>query len=157
MAEGGNDNLVCPHCIEPIGRFDHFCPHCARPVSAHASIDPMGQVFSAGQAYQNATDNPRLIVVVGMWLIFGPQVPFLVLGLFVTVGNLLVPRNAHAHATGPIIHPVPDGLALELVRVLVLLALLLLYGFILHKVTTRYFNARSAKQEDTMKMGKVDD
>jgi hypothetical protein len=66
---------VCPHCIEPISRFDHFCPHCTRPVTAHASTDPLGQVFAQGSAYRRAAwgeSPPRLVIVLGIWFIFAP-------------------------------------------------------------------------------------
>jgi predicted amidophosphoribosyltransferase len=64
MAAAEQDNLVCPHCIAPIGPFDHFCPVCGAPVTAHASNDPLGQVLSVGRAYRNASESPRLIVVI---------------------------------------------------------------------------------------------
>ncbi len=64
---------VCPHCLEPIERFDHFCPHCGGPVTAHASIDPLGRIYAAGRAYQRATSVcNHWIVLLGMWPIFGP-------------------------------------------------------------------------------------
>jgi hypothetical protein len=39
MAASEQDNLVCPHCIAPIGQFDRFCPRCGGSVTAHASND----------------------------------------------------------------------------------------------------------------------
>ena len=78
---------VCPHCLKPVQRFDHFCPHCAGPVTAIASFDPMGQIYSAGRAYRlAATDKkPKGVVVLAMWLIFGPS---FVLLLFAVVNAL---------------------------------------------------------------------
>ncbi|MCC6680712.1 MAG: hypothetical protein IT445_07400 [Phycisphaeraceae bacterium] len=68
-------NDLCPHCVKPIARFDHFCPHCGGPVTAHAAIDPLSQVYAQGYAYRQATtiNQPKFIVVLGIWLIFGPQ------------------------------------------------------------------------------------
>lgn len=62
---------LCPHCLEPIERFDHFCRQCGAPITSHAAIDPLGQVFAAGHIYRNATSSrPPRIVFLGMWLIF---------------------------------------------------------------------------------------
>lgn len=84
----------CPHCIKPITPQDHFCPHCDRPVSSHASIDPMGQVYSAGSLYRMATSRkgPSRLLLIGMWLIFGPS-------LFITVPIFLANLNSPLPAT----------------------------------------------------------
>ena len=64
----------CPHCIGPLGPNDDFCKSCGGPVTSHASIDPLGQIYATGYAYRQAVSGrPRKIVVLGMWLIFGPQ------------------------------------------------------------------------------------
>jgi len=67
---------ICPYCMHPVDWLDHFCPNCAGPVTAIASFDPMGQIYSSGRAYRlAATDKkPKGIVVLAMWLIFGPIV-----------------------------------------------------------------------------------
>jgi len=156
---------VCPHCIEPISRFDHFCPHCGGPVTAHASIDPLGQVFAAGRAYQNATgandrqspapdkpgqrlgapprsgttahsktrhasraaSRPRGIVVLGMWLIFAPQILILAAALAFQVADTLNLPGA----------PTTEFPLNNAVAALASLALLSLYVTILWKVTHR--------------------
>lgn len=157
---------VCPHCIEPINRFDHFCPHCGGPVTAHASIDPLGQVFAAGRAYQNATgandrqspppdkpgrrllaapgsgaaadssrshasraaSRPRGIVVLGMWLIFAPQILILAAALAFQVADTLNLPGA----------PTTEFPLNNAVAALASLALLSLYATILWKVTQRW-------------------
>jgi hypothetical protein len=64
---------VCPHCLAPIHPYDNFCSACNAPVSAIAAMDPLASVYAEGRAYQNATTGrPRLIVLLGVWLIFGP-------------------------------------------------------------------------------------
>lgn len=148
VTEAEQDNLVCPHCIEPIGRFDHFCPHCSKPVTTHASIDPMGQVYSAGQAYQNATEKPRLMVVVGMWLIFGPQVPLLIFDLFASLSSLFRPNHTYSVGDGSSMTIISDGIVPDLVKLLVVIGLLALYGLILRKVTMRYLVARRAARPE---------
>ncbi len=85
---------VCPHCIEPIGRFDHFCPHCGKPVTVHAATDPLGQIFSQGHVYRQATSaEPRIITLIGMWLIFSPVVITLVFLTGHAVKDIVVPGH----------------------------------------------------------------
>lgn len=138
------DSLVCPHCIAPIGRFDHFCPRCGGPVTAHASTDPLGQILSAGRAYQNAASNPRAVVVAGMWLIFAPQVPLLLFGLLATLSNLIAPGHTYRYGDGSSITSVGEGFGIELMKLVLLAGLLALYGAILWNVTSRYVRARRA-------------
>jgi len=72
-AQFANATPLCPHCLHPIDRLTHFCPNCAGPVSVHASIDPLKRIYTMGWGYRNAVSGkPRLSVVIGMWLIFGP-------------------------------------------------------------------------------------
>lgn len=142
MAAPEQDNIVCPHCIAPVGPFDHFCPHCGGPVTAHASTDPLGQIHSVGRAYRNASKNPRPIVVVGIWLIFGPQVPILLFGLFLTLSSLLAPGYTYSYGDGSSLAPINEGVLLELIKLLILTGLLVLYCALIGKVTVRYLHVR---------------
>lgn len=134
--QSGEDSLICPHCAEPIGEFDHFCPSCANPVTAHASIDPLGQVYSAGRAYYRAVSGrPKLVIVLGMWLILGPQIPFLLFaGTYVTMGY------------GGAITPASDSPLMNGLRLLIILAWLALYATILWRVTKHYQTSHGAEQ-----------
>lgn len=63
---------VCPSCLAPAPREDHFCANCNAPLTSHATTDPVGEVLSRGYAYREATSGEQArIVVVGMWLLFG--------------------------------------------------------------------------------------
>ena len=118
---------VCPHCLQPLEPRDHFCPKCCGPVSAYASIDPLGQVYSAGRAYRRAmSGKPRLAVFVGIWLIFGPS---LLSALFVLY--LCIRRLGIFGPQDPSIHLVSDGLALDLLRLALMCALVVLNSAIL--------------------------
>jgi hypothetical protein len=141
-ASGKEDSLICPHCIAPIGPFDHFCPHCGGPVTAHASMDPIGQIWSTGRAYQNAIKRPRLIAVFGMWLIFGTQLPVVVLAFELTLSNLIAPGHTYRYGDGSQMTPMSDWRTLESFKLLASAALLCLYVTILWKVTARYVRAR---------------
>lgn len=142
MATSDHATLVCPHCVEPITRFDHFCPHGGGPVTAHASTDPLGQVFASGRAYQNAAKSTRRLVVIGMWLILGPQLPLLIYGPFLTLSNLFRPGRSDSYGDGSVLTPISDGLAVECLKAGLVIGMLVLCGAILTKVTSRYLKAR---------------
>jgi hypothetical protein len=70
--------VICPSCLTPNSANQHFCQKCGTPLTSHAEIDPMGQIFAQGDVFRKAIDNPRRpIVIVGMWLICGPNAIFL--------------------------------------------------------------------------------
>jgi len=50
----------------------HFCKKCGAPLSSYASTAPFEHIFAEGHAYRQAAEQPRrLIVVLGIWVIFG--------------------------------------------------------------------------------------
>lgn len=145
---------VCPHCLEPIAELDHFCPACGGPVSSHASIDPLGQVYAAGRAYQNATSSrPAGIVVLGMWLLFGPGFVICLWLLILCLLDMFLPRTA------PYVLPDPESEigfvtiealqprvflddALAPLSVILTAGFAILQGLLLWKVTARYAAGR---------------
>lgn len=148
--EGGG---LCPHCLAPVGRFDHFCPKCARPITAHAATDPFGQVLSAGAVYRGAVDSaPRFVIVLGMWLIFAPGVVVASLMTLGAIGSLIrwltepVGRG-HAHGGAIEVTQVVTGADLMTVGAPLLgMVVVLLQVVILWKVTRRYLAARPAAE-----------
>ena len=148
------DLPVCPHCITPVGPLDHFCPKCAGPISAFASIDPMGQIYSTGRAYLNAVSSrPKRIVLYGMWLIFGPQIFILLILFFNTLSNILEPGQVY-----PWGEPKSEGRTHDLYGFAVILGFLLIYVIILWKVTSKYFASNTEtvideKEEDFQQSG----
>jgi hypothetical protein len=138
-------NPVCPHCLAPVGQFDHFCPKCSGPITAIASMDPMGQVYAYGDMVHKAVSSkPKFIVVLGMWLIFGPQIPFLLFGLFLTVSNIVAPGHVFHTGNGSSIISSSDSLLAEILHLLIVIAVLALYSAILWKVTARYRKPRES-------------
>ncbi len=129
---------LCPHCLAPLGPFDHFCPKCAGPVTAIASMDPMGQIYSAGRAYRlAATDKkPKGIVVLGMWLVFGPSFLALLWGLWEVVSQCSGGRYGYAWRFEP------SGLVIPLISALLMLGAFALYFAILCKVTAHWLQSR---------------
>jgi hypothetical protein len=139
---------LCPHCLKPIGTLDNFCPQCLGPVTAIASIDPMGQVFSAGRAYQNAvSDKPRRLVVWGMWMIFGPGLAILIFVLCMTLRDIFAPMAPIPNAVvfhygdGP---AAGDDLGTRLLQLALICAGIMLNAAILWKVTARWLRSRRA-------------
>ena len=64
--------VLCPHCLQGNMEAADFCVKCGTPLTAHAEIDPMGRIFAQGDTYRKAVaGSSKLIVVLGMWLIFG--------------------------------------------------------------------------------------
>jgi hypothetical protein len=129
--------------MHPGGQLDHFCPKCGGPVTTRAAIDPLGQVFTAGFGYQRAlSDKPRLITMVGMWLIFGPQVLILLLALGFLTADLFptdrTPLPGKMLVVGQSAD-VDDGNPVTvLLQLLLVVGLLAIYSTILWKVTRRY-------------------
>ncbi len=117
------EQMLCPHCMEPTDPISHFCQSCGGPVSQHATIDPLGQIYAQGHAYRNSTGRPtRLLTVIGVWLIFGTQVPLL----------------GFAGMANPLGDPAVSLFAIVLAGI---------YGVFTYKTTSRYIRAlRCLKQ-----------
>ena len=67
-----------------------------------------------GREHRNSVATRRGIAVAGTWLIFGPPVPFLLLGLAATLSNLIAPGRAYACGDDSWATPVRSPLGLEL-------------------------------------------
>ncbi|GAB4108182.1 MAG: hypothetical protein Kow00105_14440 [Phycisphaeraceae bacterium] len=124
------EQMLCPHCMEPADPISHFCPSCGGPISQHATIDPMGQIYAQGHAYRNSTGRPtRLMTVIGVWLIFGTQIPLL----------------GFAGIANPLGDPAVSLFSLVLAGI---------YGVFVYKTTSRYIRAtRCQKQHRCFRCG----
>jgi hypothetical protein len=127
--------VLCPHCMQANTEGADFCVKCGTPLTAHAEIDPMGRIFAQGDTFRKAVaGSPKLIVVVGMWLIFG-------MGLLELV--LAIPLNPESRG-------VPG--AKELVMLVmwwgILLATGIVSGLILFRTTRNYFRMKRGAEEE---------
>ena len=112
---------ACPACSFPLlGSAEDYCPRCEAPVSRSSTFDPLKIIRTEGQLFRRGARRPSGIVVLGMWLLFGPT-----LFLFAVV----------AVSAGP-------------VGVLAFSPFLVLYGGILFKVTSRFNAARHDLPEE---------
>ncbi len=76
-----DEQQLCTSCTTPNEPNTHFCVKCGAPLSSFATLAPFERLFAIGFIYREAADRPRkLIVVLGIWLIFGIAALF---GLFV--------------------------------------------------------------------------
>jgi hypothetical protein len=67
-----DERQLCTSCTTPNVTNANFCINCGAPLSSYANIAPFERLFSEGFIYRQAAENPRkLIVVVGVWLMFG--------------------------------------------------------------------------------------
>lgn len=66
---------VCLTCGEPNGPDRNFCSECGAPLTSHAVNDAFDTIRAEGWVYRKAQNSPRsMIVVVGIWMIWGPTV-----------------------------------------------------------------------------------
>ena len=61
----------------------NFCADCGAPLTSYASTGPFEHLFAEGAVYRQAAERPHnLVVVLGVWLIFGMLAS---IGLFLLV------------------------------------------------------------------------
>ncbi|QDU32759.1 hypothetical protein KS4_07930 [Poriferisphaera corsica] len=140
---GENAELACPGCFTQNPKENHFCEQCGKPLTGIASSDPFGQIFSEGYAYRSATERTSekgsSIVLIGMWLIFGPSVLITGLGSIYTlyIGffgvieyNSQFDSHHAVYSTG-----IADNILLSILQATVLALLAMLLGTLLYKTT----------------------
>ena len=65
--------FVCFSCMQPNEYGRQFCKFCNAPISQTTSNDPLQIAYGEGLAYRKAIEGkPKLIVVIGVWIIFFP-------------------------------------------------------------------------------------
>lgn len=63
---------LCLGCLTPNHATAHFCAKCGAPMSSYAASGPFECLFAEGHVYRQAAERPKnLVVVLGVWLIFG--------------------------------------------------------------------------------------
>jgi hypothetical protein len=70
-----DEKQLCICCMMPNEPSAHFCAECGAPLTSYASTGPFESLFAEGAVYREAAARPRrLIVVAGVWLVFGSAV-----------------------------------------------------------------------------------
>ena len=66
------EKQLCVGCMAPNEPSAHFCVKCGAPLSSYAATGPFESLFAEGHVYRQAAERPqKLVVVLGVWLIFG--------------------------------------------------------------------------------------
>ncbi len=69
-----DEKELCLSCMFPNDPNTHFCSNCRAPMSSYAATGPFERILAEGHVYRQAAERPRkLIVVLGVWLIFVPM------------------------------------------------------------------------------------
>lgn len=85
-AERARQRLVCPKCMGPITGRESSCAQCRASLGI---LGPYEQVLAVGSAYQTASSSPQKpIVVIGMWVIFGPPLLACCVGILFGLANM---------------------------------------------------------------------
>ena len=65
---------LCHNCLAKNDPHAHFCYKCNTPLTAIASMDPIGSIWSRGDTWRKAVSRPvRPLNVIGMWVLWGLQ------------------------------------------------------------------------------------
>lgn len=137
------DKVICSSCGFANYYTANFCLECDAPISAHAVNDAFDTIKSQGWAYRKSQETPKLIVVIGNWLIFSPMAICGAGGLLFWLKLLMTgPRGGGGDAV--------DGLLAYVVFPVVLIGLLYVSTTILYRTTTSYLAAqqRPVKPDD---------
>jgi len=140
------DKKLCQNCLEPNFPREHFCVKCGTPLTSHAEIDPLGQVYALGDTYRKAAQKPtRPFVVWAMWLLLGPQIPYLLWGLLANVGEWIKPRSLYDDMYRISSLSQPQSFFATSGGVALMLLMILIYAAILHKVTKNYYRLKDSE------------
>lgn len=106
----------------------------------------MGQIYSIGHAYSSATSGrASKLVLIGMWLLFGPQlVCLLIVDVWVVIEMLMPNDPSSPYDTG--IRIEAGSSFEEIAKIIMMLALTAFYGILLYKVTAGYVRKKTEKE-----------
>jgi hypothetical protein len=77
------ETQLCVSCVAPNESSAHFCAKCGAPLTSYASTGPFEHLFAEGSVYRQAAEQPqKLVVVLGIWLIFGMMT---LVGIYIVV------------------------------------------------------------------------
>ena len=72
---GEQERMLCTSCLHPNEPDAKYCQSCGAPLGPTAAWGPWEQTQAEGFAIRQATttERPRLILVLGVWLLFFPM------------------------------------------------------------------------------------
>jgi len=134
-----DEEIACPHCLTINHPLSYFCLTCMTPLTSHAAIDPIYRIYAQGNTYQKAAAKPaNFLVVLGMWLLFGLQIPFMIWGFFESLSEAEITREAYLIGyESPLSATLPE-LFSKCLCLISTGAMIFLYTAIIVKVTWNY-------------------
>jgi hypothetical protein len=73
--EEADGQQLCISCACLNDPEAHFCRRCGAPLTSYSATGPLERILAEGYIYRQAAERPRkFIVVLGVWLIFGPMI-----------------------------------------------------------------------------------
>lgn len=80
----------------------NFCAKCGAPITSYAATGPFESLFAEGHVYRQAVEKPRrFVVVLGIWIIFGPMA-------LTGVAVLFISREAGGLIAGTLFLAIPS-------------------------------------------------
>ena len=145
---------LCPSCLAPAERLQHFCSECGSPLTSHAEIDPLGRIYSMGDTFRKAAASPRRrIVLIGMWWIFAVPLVFVVIGLVVVLGqraDVSMPGDSGLVDWNEMSRPPAPWTLSRILQLSLLIGIAVLYGAIVIKTTRNYFRKKQTPDRTAM-------
>jgi len=134
-----DEQIACPHCLTINHPLSYFCITCMTPLTSHAAIDPIYRIYAQGNTYQKAAAKPtNFLVVLGVWLIFGWQIPFMIWGVFASLSGAEITQEAYYIGLVPPLSATFPELLIKCFSLIFAGAMILLYTAIIVKVTWNY-------------------
>ncbi len=138
--EKRDEAMICTSCAAPNDPRADFCNKCGAPIGALTMYDPLKHIHGFGWAVSQAgrSRKPRFIVLLGIWLIFGPA--SLGIGAWLT-GIMMSPWRF------------PGGDAKSIFNVFFVVLFWCIYLGILWKVTRNFWGRRRFKAGSCLDCG----
>lgn len=93
MAAETEKAITCPSCQTVNPEFEPFCRKCGAPIGATATLDPLNVIRAEGHLFRRALEGrPKLVVLLGVWILFGPLLVVTTFSAF----NLVLNRSSRA-------------------------------------------------------------
>jgi hypothetical protein len=68
------NKILCPSCLTENNPNDNYCCKCNASIGQQSTIDPVLSAVAEGRAISEAIREPhKLIVVIGIWMLFGAE------------------------------------------------------------------------------------
>lgn len=91
MTTESDETITCVSCLTQNSQADAACRKCGYPIGATANLDPLQTIQTEGLLLRKALEGrPKLIVLLGVWILF---LPVLVVGAGGALYFVMNPRS----------------------------------------------------------------